>query len=246
MPVAKRRLIVTTAAALALSVATQAAGSEATQPAANKAESGAAHGDRPRLAVLAKPSRHFHKSVRIAHRRAERAKAPGGEGLERHAGRVPFPGVSRGLAGTLDSIAACESGGDPSAVSPDGTYRGKYQFDYGTWASVGGSGDPAAAPEAEQDYRAAASLQPRRLEPLADLRILSGAESVEARPSAGASRLGRDADVSSGPERIRAHSRRTPDARRARCAGTTIRGRCVGAGSPAAPRSRWESWPSSG
>ena len=56
---------------------------------------------------------------------------------------------------TLDAIAACESGGDPTAVSSDGTYRGKYQFDYGTWASVGGTGDPAAASEAEQDYRAA-------------------------------------------------------------------------------------------
>ena len=56
---------------------------------------------------------------------------------------------------TLESIAACESGGDPAAVSSDGSYRGKYQFDYGTWESVGGSGDPAAAPEDEQDYRAA-------------------------------------------------------------------------------------------
>ncbi|MBS1864160.1 MAG: transglycosylase family protein [Actinobacteria bacterium] len=56
---------------------------------------------------------------------------------------------------TLESIAACESGGNPEAVSPDGTYRGKYQFDQGTWESVGGHGDPAAAPEAEQDYRAA-------------------------------------------------------------------------------------------
>jgi Transglycosylase-like domain len=55
----------------------------------------------------------------------------------------------------LESIAACESGGNPEAVSADGTYRGKYQFDQGTWESVGGSGDPAAAPEAEQDYRAA-------------------------------------------------------------------------------------------
>ena len=45
--------------------------------------------------------------------------------------------------------------GRPEAVSSDGTYRGKYQFDYGTWESVGGHGDPAAAPEAEQDYRAA-------------------------------------------------------------------------------------------
>jgi Transglycosylase-like domain len=56
---------------------------------------------------------------------------------------------------TLESIAACESGGDPTVVSSDGSYRGKYQFDYGTWESVGGSGDPAAAPEDEQDYRAA-------------------------------------------------------------------------------------------
>jgi TolA-binding protein len=56
---------------------------------------------------------------------------------------------------TLEAIASCESGGDPAAISADGTYRGKYQFDYGTWESTGGSGDPAAAPEAEQDYRAA-------------------------------------------------------------------------------------------
>ena len=58
--------------------------------------------------------------------------------------------------GTLAGIASCESGGDPTAVGgPGGIYRGKYQFDYGTWASVGGSGDPAAASEAEQDRRAA-------------------------------------------------------------------------------------------
>ena len=57
--------------------------------------------------------------------------------------------------GTLEAIAACESGGNPEAVSPDGTYRGMFQFDQGTWESVGGSGDPAAAPAAEQEYRAA-------------------------------------------------------------------------------------------
>jgi Transglycosylase-like domain len=55
----------------------------------------------------------------------------------------------------LQAIAACESGGDPHAIGGGGAYRGKYQFDYGTWASVGGSGDPAAASEAEQDRRAA-------------------------------------------------------------------------------------------
>jgi hypothetical protein len=56
----------------------------------------------------------------------------------------------------LEAIAACESGGDPRALGGGGTYRGKYQFDRGTWASLGGLGDPAAAPEAEQDRRAAA------------------------------------------------------------------------------------------
>jgi hypothetical protein len=55
----------------------------------------------------------------------------------------------------LAAIAACESGGDPTAIGGGGLYRGKYQFDFQTWASVGGTGDPAAAPEAEQDMRAA-------------------------------------------------------------------------------------------
>lgn len=54
----------------------------------------------------------------------------------------------------LDSIAQCESGGDPTAISPDGTYRGKYQFDRQTWAAYGPAGDPARASEAEQDRRA--------------------------------------------------------------------------------------------
>jgi hypothetical protein len=58
----------------------------------------------------------------------------------------------------LEAIARCESGGDPTAIGGGGLYRGKYQFSYDTWQSVGGSGDPAAAPEAEQDRRAAALL----------------------------------------------------------------------------------------
>ncbi|HWH15519.1 MAG TPA: transglycosylase family protein, partial [Miltoncostaeaceae bacterium] len=59
----------------------------------------------------------------------------------------------------LQQIAACESGGNPRAVSPGGTYRGKYQFHPDTWRAVGGSGDPAAASEAEQDRRAALLYQ---------------------------------------------------------------------------------------
>ena len=59
---------------------------------------------------------------------------------------------------TLDSIAACESHGNPRSIGGGGLYRGKYQFDRGTWASVGGTGDPVKAPEYEQDRRAAMLL----------------------------------------------------------------------------------------
>jgi hypothetical protein len=57
--------------------------------------------------------------------------------------------------GTLEAIAACESGGNPEAVSPEGTYMGLFQFDQGTWESVGGSGLPTEASAEEQEYRAA-------------------------------------------------------------------------------------------
>lgn len=58
----------------------------------------------------------------------------------------------------LESIAKCESGGDPTAVSRDGRYYGKYQFSRSTWHSIGGHGNPAQASESEQDRRAAALL----------------------------------------------------------------------------------------
>ena len=51
----------------------------------------------------------------------------------------------------LERIAECESGGNPRAVSPGGQYRGKYQFSRTTWRAIGGSGDPADAPEWLQD-----------------------------------------------------------------------------------------------
>ena len=57
-------------------------------------------------------------------------------------------------SGTLQAIAACESGGNPSADTGNGFY-GKYQFTMSTWQAVGGSGNPAQASEAEQDARAA-------------------------------------------------------------------------------------------
>ena len=55
----------------------------------------------------------------------------------------------------LDAIAECESHGNPRSIGGGGLYRGKYQFHRGTWASVGGTGDPARASELEQDRRAA-------------------------------------------------------------------------------------------
>jgi peptidoglycan hydrolase-like protein with peptidoglycan-binding domain len=54
----------------------------------------------------------------------------------------------------LRLIAECESGGNPRAVSPGGTYRGKYQFSVDTWRALGGRGDPADAPEWLQDRMA--------------------------------------------------------------------------------------------
>ena len=87
--------------------------------------------------------------VHVAKRAAERRAAEKREAKKAAAA----PAVA--IPPQLEAIASCESGGDPTAVSADGTYRGLFQFDYGTWASVGGTGDPAAAPAAEQYQRAA-------------------------------------------------------------------------------------------
>jgi hypothetical protein len=70
-------------------------------------------------------------------------------------------GVAQAAPTTLERIAQCESGGDPTAVSADGAFRGNYQFRPATWRALGGSGDPAAASEAEQD-RIAAKLYAQR------------------------------------------------------------------------------------
>ena len=72
------------------------------------------------------------------------------------AGRADERKREAAVSPQLQAIASCESGGDPTAIGGGGLYRGKYQFSVETWAAVGGSGDPAAAPEAEQDRRAAA------------------------------------------------------------------------------------------
>ncbi|MGW8362493.1 ubiquitin-like domain-containing protein, partial [Streptomyces wedmorensis] len=70
-------------------------------------------------------------------------------------GTRPLPASVAGADG-LDwgALAACESGGRPNAVDPSGTYGGLYQFDPGTWRSLGGSGVAQNAPAAEQTFRA--------------------------------------------------------------------------------------------
>lgn len=108
-----------------------------------------------RVAEIAPLQRPIDRFQHLIHSAAKRIHAERIAALRKQR-REAFATLPGGVTiATLESIAACESGGDPTAVSSDGSYRGKYQFDFGTWESVGGSGDPAAAPEAEQDYRAA-------------------------------------------------------------------------------------------
>jgi len=73
-------------------------------------------------------------------------------------GLAPFAhgSVAAGSSGVklpraLKRIAECESGGNPQAVSPGGSYRGKYQFSMQTWHNLGGKGDPVDASETQQD-----------------------------------------------------------------------------------------------
>jgi peptidoglycan hydrolase-like protein with peptidoglycan-binding domain len=90
-------------------------------------------------------------------------------GLTRQMASIARPNNRRTIATDastiLERIAQCESGGDPTAISPDGRYRGKYQFRRSTWRGLGGTGDPAKAPEAEQDRLAAALLAEQGTKP---------------------------------------------------------------------------------
>ncbi|HEY8772739.1 MAG TPA: transglycosylase family protein [Candidatus Limnocylindria bacterium] len=102
----------------------------------------------PGAGLLIRPASQLDRTIQV------QVNAIRAEKRRKH--KQAFGHLPRGVSlATLNAIAACESGGDPHAISSGGSYRGKYQFDYGTWASVGGHGDPAKASEAEQDYRAA-------------------------------------------------------------------------------------------
>ena len=63
----------------------------------------------------------------------------------------------------LEALRICDSGGDYSAVSSGGWYRGAYQFSQDTWDSVASRWrpdlvgvDPAAAARDDQDAMAGA------------------------------------------------------------------------------------------
>jgi hypothetical protein len=157
MSVATKGLAAAGAAALTLGIVTQEAGFAAGASGHNRAKAEDAHG---RVAILERPQKRFEKSIRIGGRKLERIQASQREGASDQTpsgsqGGFPSPESVGVSSATLESIASCESGGDPTAVSADGAYHGLYQFDYGTWESVGGSGDPAAASPEEQTYRAA-------------------------------------------------------------------------------------------
>jgi resuscitation-promoting factor RpfB len=83
----------------------------------------------------------------------------------RSATRTTRSAPSGSAASVLARIAACESGGNPAAISSGGRYRGKYQFTRSTWRSLGGTGDPAKASEAEQDRLALALYRQRGTQP---------------------------------------------------------------------------------
>jgi Transglycosylase-like domain/Putative peptidoglycan binding domain len=90
----------------------------------------------------------------------------GALGLQaRTASRTTTSAPSGDAASVLARIAQCESGGNPTAISSSGRYRGKYQFTRSTWRSLGGSGDPAKASEAQQDQMALALYQQRGTQP---------------------------------------------------------------------------------
>jgi len=97
---------------------------------------------RNRVAIISTWSN--HKLVRDIHKLRRQTLGPA---------RIPW------VRAKLRRIARCESHNNPRAVNPSGTYRGKYQMSFRTWAAAGGHGDPAAAPGWEQDRRAAIVLR---------------------------------------------------------------------------------------
>ena len=108
------------------------------------------HGKPGLSKVVAK--RTFHDGEPVKYRVVKRKMVEKPRAKRVLVGRKPYsvPGAD-GL--NWGALANCESCGNPRAVNPAG-YYGLYQFDLGTWRSVGGSGLPTSASAGEQTYRA--------------------------------------------------------------------------------------------
>jgi soluble lytic murein transglycosylase-like protein len=142
--VSRKSKIVSISCALALGLGTTTAAAEAAAP---------------QIELLNRPAHRFERSIE-AHKVERHYESLGAKAAQltekaQRIARQPEFGLAAGVSqSTLDAIASCESGGDPAAVDSSGTYYGLYQFDLGTWASVGGKGSPAEASPEEQSYRA--------------------------------------------------------------------------------------------
>jgi transglycosylase-like protein len=164
----------TTALALAGSLLAAPAASAASEPAAPAlhpplaghrtvaAQMQAAHVEDVRADLTARAARLARRAdmPAAAERRRARGRSPAAlrkriDGLEDRIAARRREAAAPAASPVLEGIAQCESGGDPTTDTGNGFY-GKYQFTLATWASVGGSGNPAQASEAEQDRRAAA------------------------------------------------------------------------------------------
>lgn len=84
-------------------------------------------------------------------------------------------------SGDWARLRQCESGGRYDIVSANGRYHGAYQFDLGTWRSVGGTGLPHQASPAEQDFRALYLYRMRGWQPWTCARTLGLREDGDAR-----------------------------------------------------------------
>jgi hypothetical protein len=128
--------------------------------------SGPSAGDPPVPASLPDPPRSLPPAAESLFYRGEASPSQPESGSRRQPGSaVPPHQVVPGSV--LACIRRWESltSGLYHAVSLGGRYRGAYQFDWKTWLGVGGSGDPALATPAEQDYRAGLLVRLRGLAP---------------------------------------------------------------------------------
>lgn len=109
--------------------------------------------DEDRLAASRRAAGDAERRAAAAERRADTAR--------RAADVADRASRSRRPAGDVwAALAACESGGNPSARSASGRYFGAFQFSLATWRSLGYGGNPADH-SFEVQLQAAQRLQAR-------------------------------------------------------------------------------------